>query len=321
MFSHFTVSRIVLKSKALEDIHLPAYKGATLRGGFGYALKQVSCALKRQDCATCMLRDRCVYLYLFETLPPSDTAMMRLYRTIPQPFIIEPPESDARLVPLGGEFEFGLTLVGRAIEYIPYLIYAFMHLGDTGLGKAKGKFCVEDICAMTSEGFASIYERESRSLKRPQPYPGRDEISARCEALKPAHQIGIQFRSPTRLKSDGRLNDKPEFHHLVRSLLRRLSALSYFHCGRKLEADFKGLIERAHRIERVASDLEWRDWERYSTRQKQKMTLGGFVGTAEFAGDFSEFLPMLVLGETLHIGKAASFGLGRYRIVSNRNDS
>ncbi len=45
------------------------------------------------------------------------------------------------------------------------------------------------------------------------------------------------------------------------------------------------------------------------------MTLGGFVGEATFAGDFGEFLPMLAWGEVVHMGKAASFGLGRYEIT------
>lgn len=78
--------------------------------------------------------------------------------------------------------------------------------------------------------------------------------------------------------------------------------------------DFKGLIERAKGIERVSSDLRWHDWERYSGRQKQKMSLGGFIGEATYAGDFGEFLPMLAWGEVVHLGKAASFGLGRYAI-------
>ncbi len=344
MFSHFKVGRFILKLRALDDIHLPAYEGSTLRGGFGHALKKVCCALKRQECASCMLRDRCVYLYLFETPPPPDTQMMRLYPAAPHPFVIEPPENGSRVIAGGEHFEFGLTVIGRALEYIPYLIYAFMRLGEMGLGSGRrvaaaggvepnppvessaphrpaaaggrrgGKFSLEDVYAMSAEGLVSIYDSGGQSLKKPAPWPDREATAARCQALRPARRLTVHFKTPTRIKSNGRLTDEPEFHHLTSSLLRRLSALSYFHCGKRLEMDFKGLIERAKRIERVSSDLRWHDWERYSGRQKQKMSLGGFIGEATFAGDFGEFLPMLAWGEVVHLGKAASFGLGRFNL-------
>lgn len=291
-----------------------------------------------------MLRDRCVYLYLFETPPPPDTEMMRLYPAAPHPFVLEPPENGSRVIAEGDPFEFGLTVVGRAIEYMPYLIYSFIRLGEMGLGRPGrtstgrcsppdgpqhsgglerdtsagitrgGKFSLEDVLAISGDGMVSIYDSEGQSLKKPSPWPDREAISARCDELKEAPRLSICFRTPTRLKSEGRLTEEPEFHHLARSLLRRLSALSYFHCGARLELDFRGLIRRAEGIERVSSTLSWHDWERYSGRQRQKMTLGGFIGRATFAGDFEEFLPILAWGEVLHLGKAASFGLGKYNL-------
>ena len=167
---------------------------------------------------------------------------------------------------------------------------------------------------MSAEGLASIYDSGVQSLKKPAPWPDREALRARCEGLGEAERITVRFLTPARIKSEGRLTEEPEFHQLTRSLLRRLSALSYFHCGKRLELDFKGLIERAKRIERAKSELRWHDWERYSGRQKQRMTLGGFIGEVTFAGDFREFLPMLAWGEVLHVGKAASFGLGRYML-------
>jgi hypothetical protein len=49
------------------DALLPEYKGSTFRGAFGHALKRVVCALRREDCADCLLRDKCVYAFVFET--------------------------------------------------------------------------------------------------------------------------------------------------------------------------------------------------------------------------------------------------------------
>jgi len=41
---------------------------------------------------------------------------------------------------------------------------------------------------------------------------------------------------------------------------------------------------------------------------------GRFVGSITFEGDFEEFLPFLMLGEYIHVGKGTSFGLGKYEI-------
>ena len=49
-----------------NDAVLPGYKGSTFRGVFGYSLKKVVCALKRQDCGDCLLREKCLYPFVFE---------------------------------------------------------------------------------------------------------------------------------------------------------------------------------------------------------------------------------------------------------------
>ena len=58
---------------------------------------------------------------------------------------------------------------------------------------------------------------------------------------------------------------------------------------------------------------EWQEKSR-KTRAGERQNLGGFVGSITYEGDFEEFLPLLRLGEYLHIGKNAAFGNGWYRI-------
>ena len=47
------------------------------------------------------------------------------------------------------------------------------------------------------------------------------------------------------------------------------------------------------------------------------MKLGGFLGRISFKGDLEEFLPVIKAGEYLHVGKACTFGLGKYEIETS----
>lgn len=69
--------------------------------------------------------------------------------------------------------------------------------------------------------------------------------------------------------------------------------------------DFKALVTQA---ETLVSDKQftWRDWTRYSSRQQQKVDLGGVVGRWQLTGEPPPFLSFLCLG------KEAVFGLDGY---------
>ena len=131
-----------------------------------------------------------------------------------------------------------------------------------------------------------------------------------------ASTLHLLFLTPARLKFSGELTSDLEFHILFRSLLRRISLLSYFHCGEELNVDFRGLIKESETIRTIKSNLRWYDWERYSARQDTRMKLGGLIGRVAFSGDLVPFWPYLSLGEFVHVGKGSSFGLGKYEILN-----
>jgi hypothetical protein len=53
-------------------------------------------------------------------------------------------------------------------------------------------------------------------------------------------------------------------------------------------------------------------WERRSNRQGRKVTLGALVGEMEIEGNLDPLAPLTA--EILHVGKGATFGLGRIEI-------
>ena len=310
MLGHITARRYIFSITALDTLKLPEYKGSTLRGGFGHAFRKVVCTFRGKECDACLLRQRCVYSYVFETPPPEGTTKMTKYLRAPHPFVIEPPAGKKQLYRPGEELTFGLVLIGRADDYLPYFIYAFDEMGkDFGIGRGNGKYRLDRV---DCEG-VSIYDGTTGTLKPPTPHT---PLPSPHSSLNTQHSslLTLRFLTPTRLINSGSLEPDPDFRTLVRALLRRFSLLSYFHCGRELEADFKGLIERAGSVETVNKRLRWRDWERYSSRQDTRMKMGGFVGEIAFAGELAEFLPFLEAGELVHLGKGTGFGLGRYEI-------
>lgn len=131
--------------KALSPIALPPYKGSTLRGGFGHAFKKVVCTVRNKECSDCLLKTQCIYSYVFETPPPEDSQILRKYEKAPHPFVIEPPFETKTNYQPGDTITFGLVLIGRAVEYLPYFIYTFEELGKMGIGKGKGKYELMDV--------------------------------------------------------------------------------------------------------------------------------------------------------------------------------
>lgn len=310
-----TIGRFGFSLKPLEPIILPAYKGSTLRGGFGHAFKRVVCALKKNDCAECILKEKCVYSYVFETPPPSDTTIMRKYTSVPHPFIIEPPLETKRVYKPGDNIEFSLTLIGKAADYLPYFIYSFSELGNIGIGKGKGKY---ELTKVKSNG-KIIYNSKTKTIT---PYKLKDlSIKPPVSGVKDSASslLTLNFLTPTRIIYNKHLAIDPEFHIFLRTLLRRLSLLYYFHAGGDTsDWDFTEVIERAKSVKLKNSNLKWHDWEKYSARQDTKMKMGGFMGRITFEGDLKPFMPLIKAGEVLHVGKGTGFGLGRYEVSNGR---
>jgi CRISPR-associated endoribonuclease Cas6 len=158
----------------------------------------------------------------------------------------------------------------------------------------------------------TVYSGKDKVLKSSYKIVGVEDLLLFDPSILTLHLV---FLTPTRVKFDGTLCPRAEFHILFRNLLRRISLVSYFHCGEELHLDFKALIEKSREIKSTKSDLKWFDWERYSNRQETTMKMGGFKGSVTFEGDLGLFWPFLILGEYIHVGKGTSFGLGKYEIV------
>jgi len=319
----FKIGRFEFIVKPKDKLYLPIYKGSTLRGGFGHSLRRVICVTKGKECKDCLLKQKCIYSSIFETPPPKNTTKLRKYPYAPHPFVIEPPLEEKREYKEDNEFSFNLILIGKAIDYLPYFIFAFDKLGELGLGRGKGKYLLKEVRSINGNSNSAhpIYTGEDKILKDSYSLISGKDILEECKKYYHKRELTLNFVTPARLKYQEHFIKNLEFHILIRNLLRRISLLSYFHCDKELQIDFKGLIEKAKRVKKEDSNLNWYDWQRYSARQKAKMLLGGFIGKVTFAFDGVEpeqFLPLILLGKYIHVGKGTGFGLGKYEISKEK---
>jgi hypothetical protein len=301
--------------ECLNDGALPLYLGSTLRGAFGWSFKKIACALRREKCQGCILKSRCVYSYVFETpkeAVSADSGWWRRYPSVPHPFMIEPPERNTSTITKGEELAFRLILVGRARDYLPYFVCAFQEIGAQGLGAGRIKFDLLGITAVGPGHSKPVYEAKTQDLAGEYPVFRASDIAG---AAKKRGAVKIRFITPALIKVGEQFSRRPAFKVLVRNLLRRLSALEKFHCGMEPKWDYAGLLKGAEAISIAESNLRWQEWQRYSNRQKQAVDMSGIVGEIIYQGDFNRFWELLKLGEMLHVGKGAVFGLGKYKIV------
>lgn len=315
MLDKLEITRYRFVLAPLEPISLPPFKGSALRGAFGHAFKRMVCLQHGAHCNSCQESARCAYSYVFETPAPPDSQVLRTHEAVPRPFVFEPP-LDSRLdYAPGDNLVFNLVLIGRAIEYLPCFVLAFKELGAEGLGRQRGQFRLQQVWAQDPLGpwETLIYDGPTDSFRNAEMNASIDDVQRAASRL-PEQDLVVRFLTPTCLKSKGRIAQQPPFHVLIRALLRRMSSLSYFHCGERWDTDYKGLIEQAQQVETTQAEVSWQDWKRYSSRQNQWIGAGGMVGWLRFAGPLSGYRFLLVLGTIVHVGKGCVFGNGLYRI-------
>ena len=295
--------------RAEDHLRLPAYKGSVLRGAFGATLKRLVCVMPHRNCDICLLRQQCVYAVDFETRV--NRAGSEKPAFAPHPFVLWPPAETRLDYAPGEELVFGLVLIGRAVDHLPYFIYTLEEMGKAGIGRGRGACRVEQVHALGPDGARTpVYDGTAKQLVT----GWRVATGADLDGEGDAPSVSLDFLTPTRLRVKDDLVIDLDFEALIRALLRRVSALCEHHCGGRLDLDYDGLVRRAREVRAVRRDLRWHDWERYSARQKTTMKMGGFMGRIVFEGEMGEFYPLLRAGERLHVGKGTAFGLGMYKI-------
>ena len=209
-----------------------------------------------------------------------------------------------------------MILIGEAINLLPWIVLTFRELGKwrIGLRGTRGQ-ChlekVESLPAYRSGASQTIYTAETEMLTDDGFVLSIENVMH--DMPHNVEEIALDFLTQTSIKVDGRWTSQLTFETLIRNLLRRIRFLSYFHCGEDLDVDAHALIAAAKAVTHI-SELRWQRADRYSYRAEKSVPMGGFRGPIRFLGELEQFLPLIYLGEYLHIGHHTAFGYGQYRL-------
>lgn len=300
------VRRYWFSATAEQPLLLPAYAGSMLRGAFGHALRRLACMTRKPECQGCPLLATCPYPMIFET-PPLPEHPLQKFSQMPNPYVIEPPLGGNRRREPGEGFDFAMVLMGDAISQLPLIIMAWERALQQGLGKARVRCRLEQVHQEGDD--TPVYRTGQPSIRPHQPAP--------CDPFAPPdNSLDLHFCTPLRLQKQGKRVGRRELdaRTLLLTLARRYQLLCDGHRPGLITQDFAQLSKLAETI-RLEQDLHWHDWTRYSNRQQQEMQFGGLVGHIRLHGNLDAFTPLLHLGQWLHLGKNATFGLGQYHLL------
>jgi CRISPR-associated endoribonuclease Cas6 len=302
--------RLRMTLQAEEPARTPPYRGSMLRGAFGHALRRSVCVMgPAQACESCPLRQACAYARLFEprvegTPPP----FLRGIDEAVRPYVFEPLEGSERLEP-GETLRFDLLLFGRAIELQAYAWLAVKRMARGGLGAGRARFRLVRVEALDPNG----PPRTLFAIGSPPSAAAAPSLVPPSTPLGPGPVV-LRILTPLRIKVRNQLSPRPRFRTLVFSMLRRVLELAHFHVpDAAIDWSFHDRLDCADDVH-VKAELRWQDWERWSNRQNAAIKLGGIVGRIVLKGDVAPFTELLRAAEIVHVGKGATFGLGRIRV-------
>jgi len=303
---HFRLYPLRFSFLARESIHFPPGKSANiLRGAFGTIFRRIACVPQCESARTCELRASCPYALMFE--PSALGEGPSGLTDWPRPFVFRASHLDGSIVEPGTAFSFDLNLFDMRNPAIAYLVLAFAQLAREGLGPRRGR-----------ADLVSVWRLNEAGEPAGQVFNGSTLLECATKAmqvdLEPSaalvDRVRVRFVTPTELKSEHRVAERPEFGILFGRLRDRISTLRTLYGDGPLDIDFRAIGERAAAVRILRCELQRIAADRLSSRTGQRHSLGGFVGEVEYQGKLSEFMPYLHLGKWIGVGRQTVWGKG-----------
>ncbi|MBM3268583.1 MAG: CRISPR system precrRNA processing endoribonuclease RAMP protein Cas6 [Candidatus Sericytochromatia bacterium] len=300
-------ARLVVRLRAVDAGHLREFPGSFLYGMLKSTTYLASCGPGFDTCDGCLLQTVCPYpdLWGANTAGASTEDQAR-------PLVLSLPTDPGRFA-TGDRMEFGITVFGTALQRVPYLVAGAAFMAGEGLGRDRVRFETESVNVLDAQGASSLLwsADEPGCLAR--------EVPAQRLAELPLDSGGadVTIRIPDGaiLRDRGVLvGDAPAPKLLARYIRDRYNRLVQHFGGEAIGPDFD-VFAAADGVEIIRSATEAVTHVRWSAKQERVIKIHAIRGTVTYGGaGLADLLPLLRMGEIVHVGKYATLGLGRYLI-------
>lgn len=329
---NFTLHHLRVETVVETPVLLNQHKGSAIRGALYHALRGPYrptmdgytgfCTNKTApSCWECPLHHACPVSLLVSTLDEE----ARHGRFVPRPYIIHARPDNKVLYAWGESFTFDLALCADALKLFPYVVMALERLNYEGLGRRgpengyeRGRLRIQRVSAihpLTGE-LREIRSQGQMMIKMPDIPATHTDVLETAERLPQNGRLTFHFHTPTRLIHQEKILQSPLFRPLFHRLITRLEELSGRFSTSPLQLDVPPLLTQADQVKLVQNQTQWVDLESYSTRLGRSTPIGGLVGTAVYeADDWRPFLPWLVWGTLVGVGKNTVKGDGWYSLA------
>lgn len=329
----------------IEGMQLPEDPGSMLRGAFGHALKNLSETAKllqqtpyiQQTSHTQSFASEAAQAYnaVFEpTLAPAQNQA----RGYPNPYVLKLPNLTKQTlnntlndghISANQQWQFSQLLIGKeAIQHLPTVILAWSQALSQGIGSTHKRY-QGLLKQVTCQDQVLYKDGQLRSFNQDTlPYDSNLANSLIYQQLSTiadnrSCSLRLCFKTQFRIQHQGKvayqaqqLNIKSLFYALynrVTQCHQLYDPDSDWQIGFSDFAEYKALIDTLI----LSADVEPASLTRYSSRQKRSITLYGLTGSVLITATnptLKKLLPLLHLGELLHIGKSTALGLGEYQL-------
>lgn len=281
-----------------------------VRDGFEGAFRRVV-GCEDGECGRCERSEECPYRIVFAQKLSSDPAAVKRHQKPPLPFAFSFPV--LRNPPNAGlTFEVRLALVGSATRFVAEFVSAVQMLFAKRAARVELAAVVERVESLGYHDEPSLLYSEGQTSEI------ADSLillttEGLCDSrlLNNGARIRLRLVTPLKLMQEGVPLRHFSFSTFMRTLMRRVSSLASYYCDDSISAEFRWLASLCEAVAMSDSSIRWVEWG--GGRQGGK--LSGLTGEVILTGVPEEFIPFLLLGELLKVGKGAAFGLGRFSVA------
>ena len=269
MNDRFSLYRLCFSFRAIDPVHFGKTAANTLRGAFGYALREIA---TDEEFAR-------IFAPAAAGRHPSGLA------DLPRPFVFRSSHLNGATIDAGECFHFDVHVFDTRRPVIAIMVAAFEQMAVKSGGMEFSGHAVEPVVL---------------------------SLAPRAEAVE---AITVEFLTPTELKSREEVSPEPAFPILFARVRDRICTLQALYGSGPMDIDFRAMAERASLVRMTAVDMHFRNAARRSSRTGQRHAIGGFIGSAEYEGPLTEFIPWLEAATFTGVGRQTTWGKGEIRVT------